>query len=107
MVAAVVAGALATLIRYAVTRSVRAPWGVLLVNVVGSGIGGAALALTTGDARLVILGGLCGGLTTFSTFTVETIDLVQQGKWAVAGRSVAANLVLGAAAAAGAYLFFA
>lgn len=109
VIAALGAGAIAAALRWSLSRSIRAPWAVLLVNVVGSAIGGAVLGLAQahglgGDARLVILGGFCGGLTTFSTWSVESIQLVQDGKWRTAALSVAANLVLGIAAAAIAYL---
>jgi CrcB protein len=108
VLAAVVIGALAAATRWALSHGIRAPWAVLVVNVVGSGIGGAVLGLAhrgavSGDIRLVILGGLCGGLTTFSTWSVESIQLVVDGKWRVAALSVGANLVLGIGAAALAY----
>lgn len=107
----IVVGALAAAARYLVTRlfaSARFPWAVLVVNVVASGIGGAVLALAertevSSDLRLILLTGLCGGLSTFSTFSVDTIQLALDGKTAVAARSVAANLVLGVGAAASAY----
>ena len=56
------------------------PRAVLLVNLVGSFIAGATLGLMTGGvlselAGTIILAGFCGGLTTFSTFSVETMDL--------------------------------
>jgi CrcB protein len=81
------------------------PWAVLVVNVVGSAIGGAVLALAqlgsvSGDIRLILLTGFCGGLTTFSTFGVETIQLVMGGRARVAALSVLANLLLGIGAAA-------
>lgn len=105
---AVLAGAGAAAVRWLLSRSIRAPWAVLVVNVLGSGIGGAVLGLAQrgelgGDIRLIILGGLCGGLTTFSTWSVETIQLVQDGKWRVAALSVGSNLLLGVGAAALAY----
>lgn len=109
-VAAVLVGALAASVRWLLSRSVRAPWAVLVVNVVGSGIGGAVVGLAqrgeiSSDIRLVLLGGLCGGLTTFSTWSVESIQLLQDGKWRIAVLSVASNLVLGIGAAALAYAF--
>ena len=105
VVAAVVVGSAAALVRYGVSRAIASPWGVLLVNVVGSAIGGAVLALAergavSADIRLIVLGGLCGGLTTFSTFSVESIQLAVEGKWRVVLLSVGANLVLGIGAAA-------
>jgi CrcB protein len=76
---------------------------------VGSAIGGAVLAFVESgavgsDIRLVLLTGLCGGLSTFSTFSVETVQRVLDGKARLALLSIAANLVLGIGAAAGAYL---
>lgn len=105
-------GAVGALLRYSVTRLAAArpgfPWAVLSVNVVGSLVGGGVLALAersaiTADARLILLTGLCGGLTTFSTFSVETIDLVLDGRSRAAALSVGANLVVGVGAAALAY----
>lgn len=109
MVAAVVVGSAAAGVRYVVSRTVASPWGVLLVNVVGSAIGGVVLGLAergavSADIRLILLGGLCGGLTTFSTFSVESIQLIVERKWRVALFSVAANLLLGIGAAAVGYL---
>ena len=109
VIAAVIAGALAAVARYLATRYVTAPWGVLAVNVVGSAIGGAVLGLAElgmmgADARLILLGGLCGGLTTFSTFSVETVQLAVAGRWRTVILSVVLNLTLGLAAAAAAYL---
>ena len=109
VIAALLAGAVGAMLRYAAstvigrTRS-RLPWAVLLVNVVGSLIGGVVLGLaqagTIGtDARLVVLSGLAGGLTTFSTFSTETVQLALAGRWRTASLSVAANLAFGIAAA--------
>lgn len=112
VIAALGAGAVGALARYALSRALAPrgpfPWAVLIVNVAGSAIAGAALALAELGAidpelRLVIVGGLCGGLTTFSTWSVESIQLVTEGKRRDAIVSVAANLVLGVAAAAGAF----
>jgi CrcB protein len=109
--AVLLAGAIGALARYGVSRlngsnSVENfPWAVLVVNVVGSAIGGAVLGLAysgvvSADWRLILFTGFCGGLTTFSTFSVETVQLVIDGRTRVAIGSVAANLVLGVAAAA-------
>lgn len=107
----VVVGAIAAVARYLVGRvfaESRFPWAVLTVNVVASAIGGVVLGLAeagavSADVRLILLTGLCGGLSTFSTFSVETVELVLDGKTRVAVRSVAANVLLGVGAAAGAY----
>ena len=99
------AGALGALLRYAASRvAARSattspwPWPVLVVNVVGSLVAGAAFH---SDAALVVVTGFCGGLTTFSTFSVETIQLVAERRTRAAAASVALNLALGLAAAAG------
>jgi fluoride exporter len=111
-VAVIVCGGLASTLRYLVTLAIAGreplPWAVLIVNVVGSSIGGAMLGFAVtaqlgADIRLVILTGVAGGLTTFSTFSVETLQLVTEGKWRSAIANVAANLVLGLGAAALAY----
>ena len=106
LVAVVGAGILGAVLRYLVTsRSPR--WGVLAVNVVGSFLGGIAIGALSGDARLILLSGFCGGLTTFSTFSVETIQAVLDGRVRAAAASVAANLALGVGAAALGYALFA
>ena len=104
-VAALLAGALGAALRFLVTRAfaARPVWAVLAVNVIGSALGGVLLGISSGDIRLILLSGFCGGLTTFSTFGVETIQLVMAGKVRVALLSVSANLVLGIGAAALAY----
>ena len=111
--AVIATGAVATVVRYLVSLAFAGrpgfPWAVLTVNLVGSLIGGAVLALAEraevgADLRVILLTGLCGGLTTFSTFSVETVSLVQAGRTRVALLSVAANLVPGVGAAALAYL---
>lgn len=53
----------------------RFPWGLLVVNVLGSAIAGAAFALATGSLRTFLLVGLCGALTTFSGFGWEMHQL--------------------------------
>lgn len=93
----------------ALALSSSAPLAVLAVNVTGSALAGAILGLAeagavSADLRLILLTGFCGGLTTFSTFSVETIQLFVDGRWRAAVTSVIANLVLGIGAAALAYL---
>jgi CrcB protein len=109
VVVALAAGAFGALLRYATSTllgrtGANLPWAVLLVNVVGSLIGGIVIGLVqTGaigmDARLIVLSGFAGGLTTFSTFSVETVQLALTGRWRTALGSVLANLALGIAAA--------
>ncbi|THV26759.1 fluoride efflux transporter FluC [Glycomyces paridis] len=77
----------------------RLPWGTLAVNVVASGLA-VFLAFAVADPRLTALlaTGLCGALSTYSTFSYETLWLVEEGRWRDAALNVAANLVGGAAA---------
>ncbi len=110
------AGAVGALLRYALSRALpvrpgHLPGGILIVNVVGSGVAGALIGLAEraaidGDLQLVLLTGFCGGLTTFSTWSVETIELVTGGRWRAAILNVVVTLALGIAAAAGMYLVF-
>ena len=109
-----VAGAVGAVLRYALSRAFpvrpgHLPGGILIVNVVGSGVAGALIGLAEraaldGDLRLVLVTGFCGGLTTFSTWSVETIELLDGGRWRAAILNVVVTLMLGLAAAAGLYL---
>ncbi|HEY0832970.1 MAG TPA: fluoride efflux transporter CrcB [Azospirillum sp.] len=77
------------------------PWGTLFVNVLGSLIIGATAALTgpegrlavPGDARVFVMVGLCGGFTTFSSFSLQTLGLMQDGAWLRAGGNVVLSVV--------------
>lgn len=76
------------------------PWGTWTVNVAGSFVLG--LVVSVGPDWLVTLAGtgLCGALTTFSTFGYETVRLHEEGQPAVAVANVLATLAVGLAAAA-------
>jgi len=111
--AAALVGGVATVVRYLVSLAYAGrgglPWAVFTVNVVGSTIGGVAVGLsTTGfistDLRLILVGGLAGGLTTFSTWSVETIQLITERKLRTALVNVILNLAIGLAVATGGYL---
>jgi len=94
------AGAGGAVLRYLAGRAgarSRWPWPVLVVNVAGSLIAGVALH---SEFALVVVTGFAGGLTTFSTFGVETVQLALEGRWRAALGNVAANLALGLTAAA-------
>lgn len=108
VVAVLAAGALGTLARYgaslAFLRLTNFPRAVLVVNVVGSLIGGTVFALAehavlSSELKVILLTGIAGGLTTFSTWSVETIQLIESGRVRTAIASVVINLVLGLAAA--------
>lgn len=77
------------------------PWGTLLVNVLGSGIIGwiAATVAYFPKGRLaawqpLLVAGFCGGFTTFSLFSLETLHLVQQGLHGLALLYIAVSLPL-------------
>lgn len=76
------------------------PLGTMTVNVVGSLVLGLVAALSTAPGApswlLPLVGtGLCGALTTFSTFGYETLRLVEDGSWREAGANVGLSLALG------------
>jgi CrcB protein len=87
-------GALGSLLRYWVTLLTaawlgeRMPWGTILINISGSLVIGviAAMAESGGrwalspDIRLFLMVGICGGYTTFSSFSLQTLTLFQMGE---------------------------
>lgn len=104
VVAVLAAGVIGALLRYGTSLLFAArtgfPWAVLVVNLVGSALGGALLGLAdraaiSAEWHLILLTGLAGGLTTFSTWSVETIQLVLGGRWRIAALSVGVNLLAG------------
>ena len=90
-------------LRYLTSRWLdgRLPWGTLAVNVIGSFLLGMLVAAQV-DARLgALLGtGFCGALTTYSTFSYETLQLFEGRAANRAWANIALNLGLGAAAVA-------
>ena len=76
------------------------PAGTLLVNVTGSFLLGAIIryALETPslspEVRAFLTIGVCGGYTTFSTFSYETMALLEDGEWARAGVYITASVIL-------------
>ncbi len=79
------------------------PWGTLLINTTGSFVLAVLYAALDGIAAApewrAFLGiGLCGGYTTFSTFSYETVRLVQDGEWTRATLYVVASVFLSLAA---------
>jgi CrcB protein len=77
------------------------PWGTLIVNVVGSLIIGFFATLTGPDGRIFagtaarqfVMLGLLGGYTTFSSFSLQTLNLAQDSEWLQAGGNVVASVV--------------
>ncbi|MBB5222985.1 CrcB protein [Amaricoccus macauensis] len=99
-------GALGTLGRYAVSVlaapiSRDMPWGTIIVNVTGSLLIGffGTLTLASGrypaseNLRLFVMIGICGGYTTFSSFSLQTLDLLRAGHPARAGFNIAVSVI--------------
>ena len=79
------------------TRLRHIPWGLLVVNVLGSAAAGAIVALSSGGLRLVLLGGFCGAFTTFSGFAREAHRLwcTDRALWAWTVLAMTAGCVFG------------
>ena len=108
-----VGGALGTLARFVVSVvalpvSRELPWGTVIINVTGSFVIGlfGTLTLAHGrfpvseNVRLFVMIGLCGGYTTFSSFSLQTLDLIRAGALSRASINIVASVVLCIAAAA-------
>jgi CrcB protein len=81
------------------------PWGTFVINVTGSLVLGLVTGLAAhhglGGHLSAVLGvGLCGGYTTWSTFTWETFALAEQSRFAAAAVNLVGSLAIGLAAAA-------
>ena len=74
------------------------PWGTFVVNVTGSIVIGFLGALTGAEGRMspetrvfatqLFMTGVCGGYTTFSSFSFQTLNLLRNGQWLYAGGNV-------------------
>jgi CrcB protein len=107
-------GALGTLVRYLIsvltaTAPHQLPWSTIAINIAGSFLIGffGTLTLANGrfpvseNVRLLVMVGVCGGFTTFSSFSLQTFDLLRNGCFVRAGINILASvaLCLGAVAA--------
>jgi fluoride exporter len=80
----------------------RFPWGTLLINVLGSCVIGLVAGLTLvpervawhPDLRIFLMTGVCGGFTTFSAFSLQTLELVQAGETGAAAFYAVASVLL-------------
>jgi CrcB protein len=100
-------GALGSMARYGCSSLAAAwigetfPWGTLIINVLGSFVIGFFATLTgpdgrvlvAPDARQFVMVGICGGYTTFSSFSLQTLNLVRDGDMLRAGANIVASVV--------------
>jgi fluoride exporter len=100
-------GALGSMARYGCSGLVARlvgetfPWGTLVINVLGSFVIGFFATLTGPDGRLLVapdarqfvMVGICGGYTTFSSFSLQTLNLVRDGDMVGAGGNIVASVV--------------
>jgi fluoride exporter len=113
----IVGGAIGTLARYLISvaaapYSHNLPWGTIWINILGSFVIGlfGTLTLAQGrypvseNARLFVMVGLCGGFTTFSSFSLQTFDLMRTGAMGRAAINVVSSVVLCVAAVAAGHL---
>ena len=101
-------GALGSLARFFLSEGIAAlfgaqfPWGTLIVNVSGSFVIGCAAGggssagrwIDTAFTRQFVMAGLCGGYTTFSAFSLQTVNLLQAGETGRASLYIAASVAL-------------
>ncbi|MBM3762958.1 MAG: CrcB family protein [Acidobacteria bacterium] len=97
--------ALGGVARYALSVSLPLPfpWQTFVVNLTGGALIGYLSHRLTGDTRWLWITGFCGGYTTFSTFSLEVVTLLEQGRPAMAAAYVLASALLCVAAAAATY----
>jgi CrcB protein len=101
-------GALGSVARYGMNSFISAqaqatmfPWGTLIVNVSGSFIIGFFYTITEPAGRLpaspnirqFFMTGICGGYTTFSSFSLQTLHLAREGEWLRAGTNTVGSVV--------------
>jgi len=78
------------------------PWGTLIVNITGSLLIGFVATVTVGDGRVLVspdarsflMIGVFGGFTTFSSFSLETLNLARDGEWFWASSNIVLSLAL-------------
>jgi CrcB protein len=100
-------GALGSMARYGLSSLIAArfgdlfPWGTLIVNISGCFVIGFFATLTGPDGRVMVAPdlrtfvtvGLCGGYTTFSSFSLQTLNLLREGDLLRGGGNIALSVV--------------
>lgn len=88
------------------------PWGTIFINIAGSFIIGLFAAMTAHlnrfwageDMRAFVMVGICGGFTTFSSFSLQTLELIRGGRLGYALANVLLSVLLCLAAVAAGHL---
>jgi fluoride exporter len=78
------------------------PWGTLVINITGSFLIGFISTYTepegrwfaSPETRLFLMTGICGGYTTFSSFSLQTLNLARNGEWLHAGANIVGSVIL-------------
>lgn len=107
---AAIGGAIGTSGRYLVgivtirTLGPGYPWGTFVVNIVGSAVIGALVELiarrfgASADMRIFVVTGILGGFTTFSSFALDAVNMIERGDFSAAVLYIGASIVLSIAA---------
>ena len=105
-----IGGALGSMARYGLGGLVSEkfghsfPWGTLVINVTGSFVIGFLGALTAPGGKMtpqsrvlatqLLVTGVCGGYTTFSSFSLQTLNLLRDREWLYAGGNILLSVIL-------------
>ena len=106
-----IGGALGSILRFWLAGLITAtpageafPLGTMVINITGSFVIGTFGAMTGTDSKFplhwralavqLVMVGICGGYTTFSTFSLQTLNLARSGHWLYAGLNVGLSVVL-------------
>jgi CrcB protein len=99
--------AIGGVLRYAIARAMEPistgfPWGTVVVNILGCFVIGYFGTLTLAgtkyaeppELRIFVMVGICGGFTTFSSFSLQTFDLLRSGAWGRALGNILVSVVV-------------
>jgi len=105
-----IGGAIGSMARYGIGNvvsekfGVAFPWGTLVINVTGSFLIGILGAVTAPEGKMtpqsrvlatqLLITGVCGGYTTFSSFSLQTLKLIRDREWFYAGGNVLLSVLL-------------
>lgn len=101
-------GGIGSMLRYAASLMINSrhyPYSTWVVNIIGSFIIGLVLGLSVKDEsflynwKLFLATGICGGFTTFSSFSIENLELLQTGRYTLAITYICSSIAFGIIAA--------